>query len=253
MTRPNLQLSGPAAMLVIAIAGATPAAAQSPSNARVEVSANVGAQTGASTFTASNTLPSNGAETETIAVDHGVKPALGLSVGAAVRFLPRFWVGAQYAMTEMKPSATLTVAIPHPILFDAARTVEGSLNDVARNEQNVHVALMYALPIHAVDVKVMGGPTFFKLKQNFVSGVAISETYPFDTATFTSATTKQLSETAVGFNAGVDISRPLSSTVGIGALIRYSRGDVKFDDPDIGQQSVTAGGFEAAGGLRVRF
>jgi opacity protein-like surface antigen len=253
MTRPNRQLSWPAAMLVIAVAGATPAAAQSPVNARVEVSANVGAQTGASTFSASNTLASNGGETETIAVDHGVKTALGLSVGAAVRLLPRFWVGAQYAMTEMKPSATLTAAIPHPILFDAPRTVEGSVNEVAHNQQNVHVALMYALPVHAVDVHIMGGPTFFKLKQDFVSGVAISETYPFDTAMFATATTKQLSETAVGFNAGADISRPLSSNIGIGALIRYSRADVKFDDPDIGQQSVKAGGFEVAGGVRLRF
>jgi opacity protein-like surface antigen len=253
MMRPNRQLSWPATVLVSAIAGITPAAAQSPSNARVEISANVGAQTGTSTFTTSNTLASNGGENETITVDHGVKTALLFSVGAAVRLVPRFWVGVQYGMTEMKPSASITAVIPHPILFNAPRTVEGSVNDVAHNEQNVHVALMYALPVHAVDVKVMGGPTFFKLKQDFVSGVTINETYPFDTATFASATTKQLSETAVGFNAGVDISRPLSSNVGIGALIRYSRGDVKFDHPDIGQQTVKAGGFEVAGGVRVRF
>ena len=253
MTRRHRLLFCAAAVLVIAMTGATPAAAQSPSNARVEISANVGAQTGASTFTASRTLPSNGAESETIAVDHGVKPALGSSGGAAVRLFRRFWVGAQYAMTGMKPGATLTATIPHPILFNAPRTVEGSLDDVAHNEQNVHVALMYALPVHAMDIKVMGGPTFFKLKQDFVSGLAINETYPFDTATFTSATTKQVSGRAVGFNAGVDISRPLSSTVAIGALIRYSRGDVKFDDPDIGRQSVKAGGFETAGGVRVRF
>jgi len=253
MTRPNRQLSWRAAVLVIAIVGATPAAAQSPSNARIEVSANVGAHAGASTFAASNRLPSHGAETEAITVDHGVKTAPAFSVGAAVRLVPQFWVGVQYAMSEMKPSATLTAAIPHPILFDAPRTIEGSVNDVAHNEQNVHVALMYALPFDAMDVKVMGGPTFFRLKQDFVSAVAINETYPFDTATFASATTKQLSETAVGFNAGVDISRPLSSNVGIGALIRYSRADVKFNDPDIGQQTVTAGGFEAAGGVRVRF
>jgi hypothetical protein len=253
MTRPNRHLCWRAAALVISIAGATPAAAQSPSNARVEVSANVGAQAGASTFAASNTLPSNGGERERITVDHRVKTAPAFSVGAAVRLVPQFWVGVQYAMAEMKPSATLTAAIPHPILFDAPRTVEGSVNDVAHNEQNLHVALMYALPVHAVEVKVIGGPTFFKLKQHFVSRVAINETYPFDTATFASATTKQLSETAMGFNAGVDISRPLSSNIGIGALIRYSRADVKFDDPDIGQQTVKAGGFEAAGGVRVRF
>ena len=253
MTCPNRQLSWRVAVLVSAIASATPAAAQSSSSARVEVSANVGAQTGASTFAASHTRPSNGAETETITVDHRVNTSPAFSVGAAVRLVRQFWVGIQYAKTEMKPSATLTAAVPHPILFDAPRTVEGSVNDVAHNEQNVHVALMYALPVHAVEVKVMGGPTFFKLKQDFVAGVAINESYPFDTATFASATTKQLSETAVGFNAGVDISRPLSSNVGIGALIRYSRADVTFADTDIGQQTVKAGGFEVAGGVRVRF
>jgi hypothetical protein len=220
---------------------------------RVEVSANVGGQTGASKFTASHTLASNGGETETITVDHGVKTAPGFSVGAAVRVIPQFWVGVQYAMTEMKPTASITAAVPHPILFNAPRTVQGSMNDVAHNEQNVHVDLMYALPVKAVEVRVMGGPTFFNLKQDLVSGVTISETYPFDTATFASATTKQVSKTAVGFNAGVDVSRLLSSSVGIGALVRYSRGDVKFDDPDIGQQTIKAGGIEAAAGVRIRF
>ena len=253
MTRFNRQLFWAAAMFVITIAGATPVAAQSRSTARFEISANIGAQTAASTFTASSTFPSNGGEDETITVDHDVKTAPAFSVGGAVRLVPQVWVGVQYAMSEMKPSASITAAIPHPILFDARRTVEGSISDVARNEQNVHVALMYELPVGAVDLKVMGGPTFFKVKQDFLSGVAITETYPFDTATFASATTKQLAETAVGFNAGVDISRPLSSNVGIGALIRYSRADVKFDDADIGLQSVKAGGFEAAGGVRVRF
>jgi len=102
-------------------------------------------------------------------------------------------------------------------------------------------------------VKVMGGPTFFNLKQGFVSDVALNETYPFDTASFAGATTKQLSKSAVGFNAGVDVSYPLSSTFRIGALIRYSRADVQFDDPDIGRQTVTAGGIEAGGGIRIRF
>ena len=99
----------------------------------------------------------------------------------------------------------------------------------------------------------MGGPTFFNLKQDFVSGVTVNETYPFDTATFASATTKRLSKTAVGFNAGVDISRALTSQLAIGGLIRYSRADVKFDDPDIGQQTVKAGGVEVTGGVRFRF
>ena len=145
----------------MATVGANPAAAQSPSQPRVEISANVGALTGASTFTESEAFPSNGGETATVTVDHGVKTALGFNVGAAVRIVPRLWVGVQYAMADMKPSASITAVVPHPLLFNAPRTVQGSIDDVAHNEQNVHVDLMYALPVRAVDVKVMGGPTFF--------------------------------------------------------------------------------------------
>lgn len=246
------QIRQSAAVLIIAIVGAMPAVGQTPSQGRVEISANVGAQT-ASKFTESHAKPSNGGETATITVDHGVTTGLGFNVGAAVRIVSQLWVGVQYAMADLKPSASITAVIPHPLLFNAPRTVQDSISDVTHNEQNVHVDLMYELPVRAVEIKVMGGPTFFNLKQDFVSGVTFNETYPFDTATFAGATTKQLSKTAVGFNAGVDISRLITPQVGVGALIRYSQADVKFDDPDIGQQTVRAGGVEVVGGVRVRF
>jgi hypothetical protein len=253
MAHLNWQVFRLAAVLVMAVGGAIPAAAQAPSQARFEIAANVGAQTGASKFTESNVRPSNGGETETLTVDHGVAIALGFNVGAAVRIIPQLWVGVQYAIADMEPSASITAVIPHPLLFNVPRTVPGSITGVAHKEQNVHVDLMYALPVRAVDVKVMVGPTFFSLKQDFVSGVTITEIYPFDAATFASATTKQLSKTAVGFNAGVDIARLLTPHLGVGGLVRYSRADAEFDDPSIGQQTVKAGGVEVTAGVRVRF
>jgi hypothetical protein len=253
MLRVNSQIAWSAVVLVMATAGALPAAAQSRSQPRVEISANVGVLTGASTFEQTATFPSNGGETATVKVAHGVKTALTFSGGGALRIAPQLWVGVQYAMAEMKPSAAITASIPHPILFNAPRTVEGTIDNVAHKEQNVHVDLIYALPVHAVDVRVMAGPTFFSVKQDLVSGVTVNETFPFDTATFASATTKQLSKTAVGFNAGVDISRALSSQLAVGGLIRYSRADIKFDDQEIGQQTAKAGGVEVAGGVRIRF
>jgi opacity protein-like surface antigen len=252
MTFPKSTICWFAATLVIASGASKPAAAQSYTQRRIEISGNVGAQTGASKFTQSHSFTFN-SETETLTVDHDVKTALGFNVGAAVRLVPQFWAGVQYAMTEMKPSASITAVIPHPLVFNASRTVEGSSNDVVHNEQNVHVDLMYALPVRAVDVRVMGGPTFFNLKQDLVSRVTVNESYPFDTATFASATTKQLSDSAVGFNAGVDVSRALTSHLGVGGLVRYSRADVKFDDADVGKHTVKAGGLEATAGVRVRF
>jgi len=239
----------PATVLVTAL----PAAAQSQSQPRVEISANVGAQTPVSTFTESGTFPSNGGEMSTITVDHNMKTGLGFNVGGAVRVIRKLWVGVQYAAANTDPSASLEAAIPHPILFNAPRSVEGSVNDVVRKEQRVDVDLMYALPVRGIDVRVLAGPTFFSLKQDFVSGVSINETYPFDTATFASATRKQLSDSAIGFNAGVDVSRVLMSHVAVGGAVRYSRADVKFDDSDVGKHTVKAGGVETVAGVRFRF
>jgi hypothetical protein len=237
-------------MLVIAAAAATPAAAQSP---RVEVSANVGVQTGAKGFTESDSFPSNGGETATVTADHATKTAMGFNIGGAVKVISQLWVGVQFAATDMDASAAITAVIPHPLLFNAPRTVQGTADGLHHKEQNVHVDLMYALPVSGLDVKVMAGPTFFNLKQDFVAGVTVNETYPFDTATFGSATTRTLSNTAVGFNAGVDIARALTPQFAIGGLIRYSQADVKFDDATLGHQTVKAGGLEAGAGVRLRF
>jgi len=251
MTRFNWQMSFAAAFAALT-AAATPVAAQSPAQPRLEISANAGALTGASSFTESESFTVN-AETETVTVDHGVKTAPAFNVGAAVRVVQRLWVGVQFAAANTKSSASITALVPHPLQFDAARTVDGTLDDVTHNEQNIHVDVMYALPLHAIDVKVMAGPTFFNVQQDFVSGITVQETYPFDTATFDKATTKQLEKDAVGFNAGVDVSRALSSRFAVGGLVRYSRADVTFDDATIGKQTVKAGGVEVTGGVRIRF
>ena len=252
MPRAHRMLSAPAAALVIAAMGATPAAAQSHSQSRFEISANVDAQAAAKKFTESETFAVN-AETETVTAAHRVKTGLGFNVGAAVRIIPGLWVGAAYAMATMKPSASVTAVVPHPLLFNTPRTVQGSVSDVAHDEQNVHVDLMYVLPVRAVDVKVMAGSSIFTVKQDFVSGVRVNETYPFDTATFASASTTRLSKAAVGFNAGVDVSRPVSRRVAVGGLVRYGRGNVKFGGGNVGRQTVRAGGIEAAAGVRIRF
>lgn len=236
---------------VIAMLIAAPAAAQSHDQ-RVEISGNVTALTAASKFTESETFPSN-VETATLTAAHKVKTAAGFDAGVAFKVVPRLWVGAQYAMADMKPSASITAVVPHPILFNAPRTVQGSTSDVAHRENDVHIDVMYVLPVSALDIRLMAGPSVFSLKQDFVTSVTVNEIYPFDTATFASATTTSLSKTAVGYNAGVDLSRALSPHFAIGALIRYSRANVKFDSTSVTHQTVKAGGLEAGGGIRLRF
>lgn len=248
MRRPNRFIF---IVLAVAAAGAAPAAAQSRPP-RFEISANVGALAGESKFKETETYSAN-VETATLTVNHGSKTPVAFDVGAAVRIVPKLWVGVQYAVAGATPGASIDASIPHPLRFNAPRTVQGSASSLAHNEQNAHIDLMYALPLRTMDLEVMAGPTIFNVKEDFVTAVSVNETYPFDTATFASATTKRVSKGALGLNAGVDVSRALSPHVGVGGVVRYSHANVKFSGTDIASQTVKAGGVEAAAGVRVRF
>ena len=45
----------------------------------------------------------------------------------------------------------------------------------------------------------------------------------------------------------------LTPSIGVGALIRYSRGTVEFNVSDTETADVTAGGFQIGGGVRFKF
>jgi len=95
-----------------------------------------------------------------------------------------------------------------------------------------------------------GGPSFISVKQSLVQSVSYSESYPYDTATFTSASVSQPSASAVGFGGSVEIGYYFTRTIGLGAVVRYYRATVSFPSHDA-TLSVDAGGFE--GGLGFRF
>src|SRR6476620_8573309 len=114
MTCSNQQFGRSAVVLFMTAVTCSPAAAQSHSQPRIEISANVGANAGATKFAESDSFPSNGGETATVSVNHGVKTALGFSGGAAVKIISQFSIGAQYAVANMKPSASVTAVVPHP-------------------------------------------------------------------------------------------------------------------------------------------
>ena len=94
----------------------------------------------------------------------------------------------------------------------------------------------------------------FDVEQTLVSDILFEETYPYDTATFSSAPTVLRSVTAVGFHTGVDLATYLTPTVGVGALVRFSRAMVDLARPDGGGMlAVETGGLHVGGGLRLRF
>jgi hypothetical protein len=105
-----------------------------------------------------------------------------------------------------------------------------------------------------VEFGVSAGPSFWTVKQDFVSGVEITEgPPPFNTVDINSVTLVDESENAVGFNIGVDATYLVTRRLGAGAFIRFAGASVDMPTAGGGTVTLDAGGFQVGGGLRVRF
>ena len=77
--------------------------------------------------------------------------------------------------------------------------------------------------------------------------------YPYDSASFSGAETQTPSESTIGFNAGADVGYFFARHVGVGGVIRFSRGSVDFTSSDGEALTLDAGGAHVGAGLRLRF
>ena len=245
--RPRVAVAAAVAVIVAAVP--TVGLAQP----RVGVTVNAGTQATSTEFTTRSTL-SLYREDGDLRADYGVDAGAFIDLGASVRFWRQVGIGVGVSQFQTTGGTGVTAGLPHPFHFEQVRTVDGSAA-ATRQETAVHVQLRVGATVGTrLDVTLFGGPTFFDVKQTLVSDILFEETYPYDTATFSRAPTVQRSAATVGFHAGVDLATYVTSTVGVGALIRFSRAMVDLARPDGGGAlAVEAGGLHVGGGLRLRF
>jgi hypothetical protein len=93
-----------------------------------------------------------------------------------------------------------------------------------------------------------GGLSLFNVEKAFIADVTYTETYPYDSATFSEAVLRRESLSETGFHAGADATFKLGRSWGVGGLVRYSKASVPFNDG-----SLDVGGLQLGGGVRVIF
>jgi hypothetical protein len=192
------------------------------------------------------------ADTETIDVTYPDKVGTLLDVGFGALVWKRLGIGIAVSRVSGSGSADVNASIPHPFFFQM-RTVTGT-ESVSRDETGVHLQAQYVIPAsRSVRVALAAGPSWIALTQDVVSDVKISETYPYDTAQFSSAVTSSASASAIGFNAGADVTWRLNRTIGFGGLVRYTRANADLDVREGHVLSMKAGGIQGAAGIRVAF
>jgi hypothetical protein len=240
--------------LVVAAMLACPALASAQvSDARVRIGVSGGIQTSGNAVSQSFTVQKN-VEAETITAQTPLDQAPLFDVGGWVRLAGRFGAGVSFSRLTRTADAAISASIPHPFYYQQPRAISGTQPGLREDENAVHVdAFGLAASTDRLELTVFGGVTVFNAKQDLVTDVTYSESYPYDTATFTRAIVARQSLSKTGYNAGADVTWTFSERVGVGGLFRFSRASANDSVSSTNQVSVDLGGAQAAAGIRFRF
>lgn len=226
---------------------APPALRAARDGVRAYISINAGAQLTRSDFTGDLTFPLYG-ESAGVDTRYDVPAGPLVDIGAGVRVAGGLAVGASVMRYQQRGSATIDARLPHPLLPETQRALTETAVDLDRAETAIHTYVAWLVPAgDRVTVAILGGPSFFRLEQDTVSGLDLDEAYPFDEVSLRGIRTVREEESTTGFSVGTDVIYRLTRSVGVGGIARYSRGAL-----DAGGDG-RAGGLQLSGGLRVVF
>lgn len=244
---------GATTLLVLAAPATAQPSRAKPKPTRFTISVSGGAQAAPNDVSDHFTLPKN-VETETIDVTYPMKPQVLVDVGAGYRVWKNLGLGVAVSRTTGNGTADVTASVPHPFFFKQPRTVTGTENGIVHAETGVHLQLQYLVPASGhLRFVLAAGPSWATVEHEVVTNLTVAESYPYDTATFGGAVTKLSNASAVGFNAGIDVTWMFARSAGVGGLIRYARANVDLNVADGPTLAMKAGGIQGGIGLRVEF
>jgi hypothetical protein len=248
------------------IAGAPLAAhAQAPAvdGSRFFFNVSLGGQWREQTFTDSSTFAIYG-EQGAVAAAHSIGGGTLFDVGLGARVWKNAAIGLAYSTIANKNDATISVRVPHPLIFGQSRIATATAPDLEHSENVVHLQFMWMIPLTSkIDVTVMAGPSFFTVRQTLATVNApqdISDVPPYTTVTITSVSLTDVKDSPVGVNVGIDgnylITTMKGVGIGVGGFLRFSGASLDLPTtPGMTRDNtdLRAGGPQGALGLRFRF
>lgn len=220
---------------------------------RTLISVNGGVQTTSRTFASASTI-TRFAEDGTVSSTYSSGRPIVFDVAVQGGVWRTISVGLAATQSSKPLEGSITTKIPHPFFFDRPRTATGQSAALTRKEVALHLNGVWTIPAtRSTRIALFAGPSYFKVTQALVTEVTVDEAYPYDEATFTSATSTEGTQSRWGYNAGFDITQLFSTHVGIGVIGRYSRASFIFPIVATEEVEIRAGGFQLGGGVRLRF
>jgi hypothetical protein len=223
---------------------------------RTYVSIDGGYRIGSQAFTrSSEAFESTFAEAGTIEADYGKGAGFAFDLMGAYRVTRHLGFGVGVSSYTRPDTVKVSATIPHPLYFNRPREATFEDDTLNGKEIGVHVSLLWSTPINrSTDITLFGGPSFFSYRQDVVVDVKLASQYPYDEASIVSTTSEEQKGSAVGFHAGLDVTRFFNPNIGLGVSARFSRAELTFDDDDeTASVSGFAGGAQVSIGLRFKF
>lgn len=175
------------------------------------------------------------------------------------RVWQNFGLGLGYTAIQTKRDSAVSLRVPHPIVRNQPRELSAPAGELEHSESAVHVQIVWIMPItNEFKLMFMGGPSFFSVRQEVatVSPQDLVDAAPFTSVTINNVTRREVKDSPVGFNIGVDGTYHLTSRygvrIGVGGFLRYTGAGAGFATAS-GDGSVRAGGPQAGIGLRLRY
>ncbi len=241
-----------AALLFAALAASPVEAQKRRRSDRFWVSVSPGVQAASPSFDDQFDLPLN-TETERITADYPNKAGLLIAASGGYRVWKRLSIGLGLTHASAKGNTTVTAALPHPLLDNAFRNIEGTAS-TSRNETGAHLMFGMMVPLSkTVRLLLNAGPSVLSVDQTIVTDVTFSESYPYDTAIFTGVKTSRGARAAAGFNGSADLFWLFSKNAGVGALVQFTRASVRANAGAGRTVTLDAGGAQAGAGVRFVF
>lgn len=177
-----------------------------------------------------------------------VDDSIVFDVSAGYRVWKNLALAVGYSRTSDTHDTSLAAAIPDTLRFDTPHHDTRELTGYDREESAFHVSAVWMVPVtDKIDFALMAGPSFFSVKQPFLSAITVT---PGGT-TIGTTTDGEISESATGYHVAVDGTFRIMRNVGLGGMLRYAKGEI--DAPGIVAATLDAGGFQALAGVRIRF
>lgn len=253
------------ALGVLFAVGTVPAVyAQAPASdtSRVFFNVSMGGQSREQTFTDSSTFDIY-REKGAVASAHSIGGGTLFDIGIGARVWKNLAVGLAYSTVKNKNDATVSVKVPHPMIFGQTRTATETVADLEHSENVVHLQFMWRIPLtRKFEIAAMVGPSFFTVRQTVATVQApqdIRDDPPFTSVAIRSVSLTDVKDSPVGVNIGVDGTYLITTIkrigIGVGGFARYS--GASLDLPTISgvtrDNELKTGGAQGGIGLRLRY